>query len=203
MFGLSTMHPLGLLGAMLHVVCHSLVKDTLFMGAGAVISQDRRNAGGCTRWHWQADAGHHVVLRNRKRGADGYSAGAGLFQQVVSGAGCLAMTGVASLLSWFAPVVLLLCALLTAGYLLPIGLRGFFPGRNADGSLKFFEKMRAHPRDAHSHGGADDAVSWWRACSRRGCRPSCRSWLPHCCKGGSEYDASVFLPSCCPWWAAR
>lgn len=36
-FGLSTLHPLGLLSAMLHVVCHSLVKDVLFMGAGAVI----------------------------------------------------------------------------------------------------------------------------------------------------------------------
>ena len=29
---------------------------------------------------------------------------------------------------------------LTAGYLFPISIRGFLPGRNADGSLRFFEK---------------------------------------------------------------
>lgn len=44
--------------------------------------------------------------------------------------------------SWLAPVVLLISALLTAGYLLPITIRGFFPGegatvprRNAEGGL--------------------------------------------------------------------
>ena len=33
------MHPIGFVGAMLHVLCHALVKDTLFMSAGAVISK--------------------------------------------------------------------------------------------------------------------------------------------------------------------
>ena len=35
--------------------------------------------------------------------------------------------------SWLGPVVLLLSALMTAGYLLPIAMRGFFPGEEADG----------------------------------------------------------------------
>ena len=34
----------------------------------------------------------------------------------------------AKFFSWFGPVVLLISALLTAGYLLPITMRGFFPG---------------------------------------------------------------------------
>jgi multicomponent Na+:H+ antiporter subunit D len=33
--------------------------------------------------------------------------------------------------SWLAPAVLLLSALLTAGYLLPICIHGFFPGEGA------------------------------------------------------------------------
>ena len=37
LFGLSTMTTLGFVGALLHVVFHSLIKDTLFMSAGAVI----------------------------------------------------------------------------------------------------------------------------------------------------------------------
>lgn len=34
--------------------------------------------------------------------------------------------------SWLGPVVLLVSALLTAGYLLPIVIRGFFPGQDYD-----------------------------------------------------------------------
>ena len=33
---------------------------------------------------------------------------------------------------WLGPVVLLISALLTAGYLLPITIKGFFPGSDAD-----------------------------------------------------------------------
>ena len=34
--------------------------------------------------------------------------------------------------SWFGPVVLLLSAMLTAGYLLPISIKAFFPGNEYD-----------------------------------------------------------------------
>lgn len=54
--------------------------------------------------------------------------------------GALNMTGVAAFFSWFAPMILLLSALLTAGYLFPISMKASCRGRNADGSLKFFEK---------------------------------------------------------------
>lgn len=35
-----------------------------------------------------------------------------------------------SVLNWLVPVILLVSALLTAGYLLPITIRGFFPGKD-------------------------------------------------------------------------
>ena len=41
--------------------------------------------------------------------------------------GALNMTGVAAFFSWFAPMILLLSALLTAGYLFPISMKGFRP----------------------------------------------------------------------------
>ena len=49
--------------------------------------------------------------------------------------GALSSTGVATggisaVLSWLAPVILLVSALLTAGYLLPLSVNGFFPGRD-------------------------------------------------------------------------
>ena len=34
--------------------------------------------------------------------------------------------------SWLGPVILLISALLTAGYLLPVTMKGFFPGADAD-----------------------------------------------------------------------
>ena len=41
-----------------------------------------------------------------------------------------AASGLHAVLSWLAPVVLLVSALLTAGYLLPVTTGGFFPGRD-------------------------------------------------------------------------
>jgi len=43
--------------------------------------------------------------------------------------------------SWLGPVILLVSALLTAGYLLPITVNGFLPGADFDyGNLKKTEK---------------------------------------------------------------
>ncbi|MBR5047996.1 MAG: proton-conducting membrane transporter, partial [Eubacterium sp.] len=36
------------------------------------------------------------------------------------------------ILSWIGPAVLLVSALLTAGYLLPVTMKGFFPGEDYD-----------------------------------------------------------------------
>lgn len=39
LFGLATLHPVGIAGALLHVIFHSTAKDLLFMGAGSIIHQ--------------------------------------------------------------------------------------------------------------------------------------------------------------------
>ena len=45
--------------------------------------------------------------------------------------------------NWLGPVVLLISALLTAGYLLPITIQGFFPGENYDYGA--FQKKEPSP----------------------------------------------------------
>ena len=49
------------------------------------------------------------------------------------------MTGVDSVFSWLAPAVLLISALLTAGYLMTITIHGFFPRKDENGKTPFFE----------------------------------------------------------------
>ena len=140
LFGLSTMHPIGFVGAMLHVLCHALVKDTLFMSAGAIISKT-----GKTQVSDLEGIGKQMPVTMwcftlASVGLVGIPPALGFVSKWYLAQGALEMTGVAAFFSWFAPMVLLLSALLTAGYLFPISIRGFLPGRNADGSLKFFDK---------------------------------------------------------------
>lgn len=129
-FGLSTLHPLGLLGAMLHVVCHSLVKDVLFMGAGAVILKTGETQVDALRGIGKRMPVTMWCFAIGSLGLIGIPPCLGFFSKWELAQGSLAMTGVASWLNWFGPVVLL-SALLTAGYLMPIVLRGFFPGKDA------------------------------------------------------------------------
>lgn len=130
-FGLSTLHPLGLLGAMLHVACHSLVKDVLFMGAGAVILKTGETQVDALRGIGKRMPVTMWCFAIGSLGLIGIPPCLGFFSKWELAQGSLAMTGVASWLNWFGPVVLLLSALLTAGYLMPIVLRGFFPGKDA------------------------------------------------------------------------
>jgi len=140
LLGVASMHPLGFAGALLHVVAHSLIKDTLFMSAGAIIHKT-----GKTQVAELEGIGKQMPVTMwcftlASVGLVGIPPCLGFVSKWYLAQGALNMTGVASLFSWLAPVVLLISALLTAGYLLPISIRGFFPGHDGEGNLKFFEK---------------------------------------------------------------
>lgn len=145
LFGLSTMHPLGLVGALLHVVAHSLIKDTLFMSAGAIICKT-----GKTKVNELEGIGKQMPVvmwcfTIASIGLVGIPPCLGFISKWYLAQGALSMTGVPGFFSYLAPAVLLVSALLTAAYLLPISIRGFFPGHGADGKLKFFEKCEPTP----------------------------------------------------------
>lgn len=132
LFGLSTLHPAGFVGAMLHVIFHSTAKDLLFLGAGSVIHKtgkkevsDLRGIGKqmpVTLWCFTF-AGLSLI---------GIPPFSGFFSKWYLAQGAL-KTGLSGF-SWIGPAVLLVSALLTAGYLLPITIDGFLPGKQYKGS---------------------------------------------------------------------
>lgn len=130
LFGLSTLTPLGFVGALLHVVCHSLVKDTLFMSAGAIILKtektDVRELEGIGR-KMPVTMGCFTVA---SLGLIGIPPCMGFISKWYLAQGSLTAGGVPEFLTWLGPVVLLVSALLTAGYLMPIVSNGFFKGEH-------------------------------------------------------------------------
>ncbi len=138
MFGLSLLTPLGLVGALSHVVFHSLVKNTLFLGAGAIIYKtglkkvsELRGIGKqmpITIWCFTLVS---ITLV-------GIPPTSGFVSKWYLATGALAAD--VGAFSWIGPAVLLISALLTAGYLLPVTIHGFFPGADYDyGNAKKLE----------------------------------------------------------------
>lgn len=130
LFGLSTLHPIGVTGALLHVIFHSTAKDLLFLGAGSIIHQT-----GKTRVDELRGIGRNMPLTLgcfafASLSLVGIPPFAGFFSKwyLANGSLASAVTG----FSWIGPVVLLLSALLTAGYLFPIAVQGFLPGKEYD-----------------------------------------------------------------------
>ena len=125
LFGLSTLNPIGMLGALLHVVCHSVIKNGLFLSAGAIINRtgkarvDQLNGIGkqmpIVMWCYALVSCALI----------GIPPTCGFISKWFLAEGALAMSLSAN---WVGPCVLLVSAVLTAGYLLPITIRGFFPG---------------------------------------------------------------------------
>lgn len=128
LFGLFTMTELGFIGAMLHVIFHSLMKNTLFMGAGAVIHKTEK-----TRVDEMDGMGKrmpftYVFFTVASLGLIGIPPTGGFVSKWNLAEGALA-TGLN--FSWIGPVILLISAILTAAYLLTLVIRGCFPGEDA------------------------------------------------------------------------
>lgn len=130
LFGMALLQPQALTGALLHIVFHSVIKSALFMSAGAVIHKtgktnvdDLRGIGKempITLWCFTACACALI----------GFPPASGFISKWYLATGSL-QSGL-EVFSWLGPVVLLVSALLTAGYLLPISISGFLPGADYD-----------------------------------------------------------------------
>lgn len=130
LFGLSCMVPEALGGAVLHVVAHSTIKDALFLCAGAIIHQtgktyvrDLRGIGKqmpITIWCWTIASLGLIGIPPTGGFVSKWQLATG---SLTSGMGALCVIG---------PVVLIISALLTAAYLLPVTIYGFFPGSDFD-----------------------------------------------------------------------
>lgn len=130
LFGLSLLEPTAFTGALSHVVFHSLIKDALFLTAGTVIFQT-----GWTRVSQMRGLGRVMPVTLGcytlvSLALVGIPPASGFISKWYLAQGALASgTGA---FSWIGPAVLLVSALLTAGYLLPLTIDGFFPGDDFD-----------------------------------------------------------------------
>ena len=130
LFGMALLHPVALTGSLLHILFHAVIKSALFMSAGAVIYKcgvervdEMRGIGKkMPKIMWSFTLCALALI--------GIPPASGFISKWYLATGSLA-TGM-PFVSWFAPVVLLISALLTAGYLLPISIDGFFPGPDFD-----------------------------------------------------------------------
>lgn len=126
LFGLSVLQEQAFVGAMSHIVFHSLIKNALFLCAGAMIV-----ITGKTRVEELRGLGVQMPLLLScytivSLGLVGIPPTSGFVSKWYLATGALASgTGI---WAWLGPAVLLVSALLTAGYLLPLTIQGFFPG---------------------------------------------------------------------------
>ena len=128
LFGLALFTPEGFAAALLHVVFHSVIKNTLFLFAGTVIHEtgEERVEGlhglgkemPITFWSFTFAALALV----------GIPPMSGFVSKWYLANGALSAS--VGVFSYLGPAVLLVSALLTAGYLLSITADGFFPGKD-------------------------------------------------------------------------
>ena len=146
LFGLSVLSPVGMTGALLHVVFHMVIKCALFLTAGIFIfkcgetrvEQFRGIGKQMPKTPWCYTFASLALI--------GIPPTSGFVSKWYLAQGALeAGVGVFGIVG---PAVLLVSALLTAGYLLPITTSGFFPG----GIVKHFKID-----EKHEAGSAEEA----------------------------------------------
>ena len=129
LFGLSMLGPAAYEGAVLQMMAHAFAKCALFLIAGALIhATGRKNAD-----DFPGIGKKYPLLMSCfilcSLSLIGIPPTGGFVAKWFLGVGALEAAEV-GFATWFGPVVLLISALLTAGYLLPMGVKAFMPGRD-------------------------------------------------------------------------
>lgn len=130
LFGLAVMDVQSVNGSLLHVLAHGLIKAVLFLCAGAIIYTT-----GKTKVDELRGIGKEMPLvmwcyTIASLGLIGIPPTGGFISKWYLAMGSL--SGALPLFRWLGPVILLISALLTAGYLLPLTIHGFLPGDDYD-----------------------------------------------------------------------
>lgn len=130
LFGLAVMEQDAFIGGLVHVLAHGFIKGTLFLIAGAIIYTT-----GNTKVDELRGIGKKMPLTMWcytivSLGLIGIPPTGGFISKWYLATGALA--GDIGVFRYLGPAVLLVSALLTAGYLLPLTIQGFFPGADYD-----------------------------------------------------------------------
>ena len=140
LFGLALFTPAGFAAALLHLVFHSVIKNGLFLFAGTVIHQT-----GEERVDGLRGMGKYMPLTFwcftfASLALVGIPPMSGFVSKWYLAKG--AMGASVGVFSYLGPAVLLISALLTAGYLISVTCDGFFPGKD-------FVDPTPEPREGH------------------------------------------------------
>lgn len=144
LFGLSLFEADAMTGAILHVVFHAFVKCGLFLTAGIFLHCLHRQ-----RVEELAGIGKRMPVLMwsytlLSLALTGIPPACGFISKWYLARG--ALQSQAGTFSWLGPVILLVSALLTAGYLLPVSMKGFFPGKtDNDMEMRTSERERKCP----------------------------------------------------------
>lgn len=128
LFGLALLSPQAMTGALLHTIFHAIIKSTLFLCAGVFIFDC-----GKTRVSQLTGIGKRMpkllwCYTLASLALIGIPPACGFISKWYLAQGALE-AGV-GIWGYIGPAVLLVSALLTAGYLLPITMKGFLPGKD-------------------------------------------------------------------------
>ncbi len=136
-FGIACLNPIALFGAILHIIFHAFLKVTLFLNAGTVIYATDKHK--CTELCGIGKAMPLtlVTFTTASLGLIGIPPVCGFVSKWYLCLGALDMKN--SVIGYVGVAVLLLSALLTAGYLLSIVIAGFFPGADFEGFDENYE----------------------------------------------------------------
>lgn len=129
LFGLSLLTPAAMTGALLHTAVHAFVKCGLFLTAGIFLYQSGYTGVDQLTGVGKKMPGTLWCYTILALALIGIPPAGGFISKWYLAEGAL-QSGI-PVFSWLGPVVLLVSALLTAGYLLPVTIKGFFPGEEA------------------------------------------------------------------------
>lgn len=125
LFGVFTMNKIAMVGALLHIIYHSVIKNCLFMVAGATIFTNHKDKVSDLEGIGRKMPVTFACFTIASLGLVGVPPMAGFLSKWYLATGSLA-EGV-PVINWMGPAVLLASALLTAAYLLSISIHAFFP----------------------------------------------------------------------------
>ena len=135
LFGLSTMTPIGFVGALLQVVFHSITKNLLFMCSGAVIYKTHKTEIKDLKGLGKSMPITFIFFTVGSLALVGIPPFTGFVSKWYLAQGSL--NSVVNILNNVGPIILLISALLTAGYLFTISISAFLPGNDFDyGTVK-------------------------------------------------------------------
>ncbi|HKM03089.1 MAG TPA: proton-conducting transporter membrane subunit [Lachnospiraceae bacterium] len=126
LFGLALLNPIGMSGALLHVVFHAFIKCGLFLIAGAIIHKTGKTKVTQLRGIGKEMPVTIWCFTILSLALIGIPPMSGFISKWYLATG--ALNEKIPVFSLLGPVILLISAFLTAGYLLPITIKGFLPG---------------------------------------------------------------------------